>query len=110
MQQPGERELRCCVHVFDSGTMAKGLSGIDPAVPLDRVDGIEVAELNPKIAIVRPSIRRSKVGAADVEVLAEYSRRMPFIPYLEVMRRAIPASCNRRSCTPCLLSRQARNR
>jgi hypothetical protein len=60
------------VHCFDSAIVAKGLSGmfnlpvrvsleatgvysLDPAVALDRVDGIEVAELNPKIAIVCPS-------------------------------------------------------
>jgi hypothetical protein len=45
-----------CVHFFDSGTMAKGLSGINPAVALDRVHGIEVAELNPKVAIVLPRL------------------------------------------------------
>jgi hypothetical protein len=60
------------VHFFDSAIAAKGLSGLfnlpvrvslkatgvyslDPAVALDRVDGIEVAELNPKVAIVCPT-------------------------------------------------------
>jgi hypothetical protein len=49
------------------------------AVALDNAEGIEVAVLNPKVANrFAQTIRRSKTDAADAEVLAEYSRRMPF--------------------------------
>jgi transposase len=51
----------------------------DLALALDGAEGIEVAVLNPKIANrFAQTIRRSKTDAADAEVLAEYSRRMPF--------------------------------
>lgn len=46
---------------------------------LNVAERIEVAVLNPKAANrFAQTIRRSKTDAADAEVLAEYSRRMPF--------------------------------
>jgi hypothetical protein len=37
----------------------------------------------------RGEIRWSKTDEADAEVLVEYSRRMPFVPHLEVMQRTL---------------------
>jgi transposase len=52
---------------------------LDLSMPLSIAEGIEVAVLNPKAANrFAQTIRRSKTDAADAEVLAEYSRRMPF--------------------------------
>lgn len=46
---------------------------------LNVADGIELAVLNPKSSNrFAQTIRRSKTDAADAEVLAEYSHRMPF--------------------------------
>src|SRR5260370_13057056 len=58
---------------------ATGIYSLDLAFALDAAEGIEVAVVNPKIANrFAQTIRRSKTDAADAEVLAEYSRRMPF--------------------------------
>lgn len=58
---------------------ATGVYSLDLSMALNAADGIEVAVLNPKAANrFAQTIRRSKTDAADAEVLAEYSRRMPF--------------------------------
>jgi transposase len=58
---------------------ATGIYSLDLAFALDAADGIEVAVLNPKVANrFAQTIRRSKTDAADAEVLAEYTHRMPF--------------------------------
>src|SRR6266849_10805216 len=62
---------------------ATGVYSLDLAFALDGAEGIEVAVLNPKIANrFAQTIRRSKTDAADAEVLAEYSRRMPFTSWV----------------------------
>jgi len=77
---------------------ATGVYSLDLAVALDNAEGIEVAVLNPKVANrFAQTIRRSKTDAADAEILAEYSRRMPFTSWL----RPVPdqSVCARLSAT-----------
>lgn len=58
---------------------ATGVYSLDLSMALNVADRIELAVLNPKAANrFAQTIRRSKTDAADAEVLAEYSRRMPF--------------------------------
>ena len=58
---------------------ATGVYSLDLSMVLNAAGGIELAVLNPKAANrFAQTIRRSKTDAADAEVLAEYSRRMPF--------------------------------
>jgi transposase len=61
---------------------ATGIYSLDLALALDAAPGIEVAVLNPK-AVHRfaQTLRRSKTDPADAQALAEYSRRMPFVPW-----------------------------
>jgi transposase len=62
---------------------ATGIYSLDLAFALDAAEGIEVAVLNPKVANrFAQTIRRSKTDAADAEVLAEYSHRMPFTAWI----------------------------
>jgi transposase len=62
---------------------ATGIYSLDLAFALDAAEGIEVAVLNPKIANrFAQTIRRSKTDAADAEVLAEYTHRMPFTAWV----------------------------
>jgi transposase len=62
---------------------ATGIYSLDLAFALDAAEGIEVAVLNPKIANrFAQTIRRSKTDAADAEVLAEYTQRMPFTAWV----------------------------
>jgi transposase len=61
---------------------ATGIYSLDVALALDRAQGIEVAVLNPKtVNRFAQTLRRSKTDAADAVALAEYSRRMPFVPW-----------------------------
>jgi len=58
---------------------ATGVYSLDLSMALNAAEGIDLAVLNPKAANrFAQTIRRSKTDAADAEVLAEYSRRMPF--------------------------------
>lgn len=58
---------------------ATGIYSLDLALALDAAEGIEVAVLNPKVVNrFAQTLRRSKTDKADAQVLAEYSRRMPF--------------------------------
>lgn len=58
---------------------ATGIYSLDLALALDRAEGIEVAVLNPKLMHrFAQTLRRSKTDSADAQVLAQYSRRMPF--------------------------------
>lgn len=62
---------------------ATGIYSLDLALALDRAEGIEVAVLNPKlIHRFAQTLRRSKTDSADAQVLAEYSRRMPFAAWV----------------------------
>lgn len=61
---------------------ATGIYSQDVALALDAAGGIEVALLNPLVAQrFAHTLRRSKTDAADALALAEYSRRMPFVPW-----------------------------
>ncbi len=61
---------------------ATGVYSLDLSMALDTAEGIELAVLNPKAANrFAQTIRRSKTDTADAEVLAEYSRRMPFMAW-----------------------------
>jgi transposase len=58
---------------------ATGIYSLDLALALDAQVSVEVAVLNPKLVNrFAQTLRRSKTDAADAQVLAEYSRRMPF--------------------------------
>lgn len=58
---------------------ATGIYSLDLALALDAAAGIELAVLNPKMVNrFAQTLRRSKTDTADAQVLAEYSRRMPF--------------------------------
>jgi transposase len=62
---------------------ATGIYSLDLALALDRAEGIEVAVLNPKVIHrFAQTLRRSKTDSADAQVLAEYSRRMPFAAWV----------------------------
>jgi transposase len=61
---------------------ATGIYSLDIALALDAADGIEVAVLNPKLVNrFAQTLRRSKTDKADALALAEYSLRMPFVPW-----------------------------
>ena len=61
---------------------ATGIYSLDLALDLDAAPHIELAVLNPKMVNrFAQTLRRSKTDAADAQVLAEYSRRMPFLPW-----------------------------
>ena len=52
------------------------------SLALETVEGIEVAVLNPKtVHRFAQTLRRSKTDQADARALAEYSLRMPFLPW-----------------------------
>lgn len=69
---------------------ATGIYSLDVALALDRAEGIEVAVLNPKrVHQFAQTLRRSKTDAADAVALAEYSRRMPFVPWQRPNRIAL---------------------
>ncbi len=70
---------------------ATGIYSLDLAFALDAAEGIEVAVLNPKVANrFAQTIRRSKTDAADAEVLAEYTHRMPFTAWIAL----VPVQCD----------------
>lgn len=83
---PGHRQLiawllKCGDRVRVS-MEATGTYSLDVALALDAAEGIEVAVLNPKtVNRFAQTLRRSKTDAADAVALAEYSRRMEFVPW-----------------------------
>jgi transposase len=61
---------------------ATGIYSLDLALALDAAPHIELAVLNPKMVNrFAQTLRRSKTDAADAQVLAEYSQRMPFLAW-----------------------------
>jgi transposase len=73
----GKRGSAARVSLESTGVYSMGL-----ALALDAAPGIEVAVLNPKtVKRFADSLRRSKTDAADAAALAEYSRRMDFVPW-----------------------------
>jgi len=61
---------------------ATGIYSMDVALALERTGGIEVAVLNPRtVHQFSQAVRRSKTDKADAMALAEYSLRMPFVPW-----------------------------
>src|ERR1035441_10044537 len=61
---------------------ATGIYSLDLALALDAQDSVEVAVLNPRLVNrFAQTLRRSKTDAADAQVLAEYSQRMPFLAW-----------------------------
>jgi transposase len=61
---------------------ATGVYSLDLALALNAAPHIELAVLNPKMVNrFAQTLRRSKTDAADAHVLAEYSRRMPFLAW-----------------------------
>ena len=73
----GKRQARVRVSLE-----ATGIYSLDLALALDAAPHIELAVLNPKMVNrFAQTLRRSKTDAADAQVLAEYSRRMPFLAW-----------------------------
>lgn len=69
---------------------ATGLYSLDLALALDAAQGIEVAVLNPRrVHQFAQTLCRSKTDKADAVALAEYSRRMPFVPWQRPDRTAL---------------------
>lgn len=69
---------------------ATGIYSLDLALALNAAEGIEVAVLNPKTANrFAQTLRRSKTDQADAQALAEYSRRMPFMPWQAPSREGL---------------------
>jgi len=69
---------------------ATGIYSLDVALALDGADGIAVAVLNPKMVHrFAQTLRRSKTDKADAVALAEYSRRMPFVPWRQPSRQVL---------------------
>jgi transposase len=69
---------------------ATGVYSLDLALALDAAVGVEVAVLNPKtMNRFAQTLRRSKTDQADAVALAEYSRRMPFVPWRRPNRGAL---------------------
>src|SRR5439155_2539392 len=61
---------------------ATGLYSLDLALALHAAEGIEIAVLNPNtVHRFASTLCRSKTDPADALVLAEYARRMPFMPW-----------------------------
>src|SRR5271154_5624577 len=61
---------------------ATGIYSLDVVLALHAAAGIEVAVLNPKrIHQFAQTLCRSKTDKADAVALAEYSLRMPFVPW-----------------------------
>jgi len=69
---------------------ATGIYSLDIALALDAAKGIQCAVLNPK-AVHRfaQTLRRSKTDKADAQTLADYSQRMPFVPWQPPSRGAL---------------------
>ncbi len=83
---------------------ATGIYSLDLAFALDAAEGIEVAVVNPKVANrFAQTIRRSKTDAADAEVLAEYTHRMPIhsVDRPECQFNAIALDCSARRDSFC---------
>jgi transposase len=79
----GHKALIACLHKRKARARvsleATSIYSLDLALALDAVEQIEVAVLNPKVVNrFAQTLRRSKTDSADAQVLAEYSRRMPF--------------------------------
>lgn len=69
---------------------ATGVYSLDLALALDEAEGFEVEVLNPKKASdFARSLGRSKTDKADAVALAEYSRRMKFVPWRRPNRNVL---------------------
>jgi transposase len=69
---------------------ATGVYSLDLALRLDEAEGFEAAVLNPKKANdFARSLARSKTDATDAVALAEYSRRMEFVPWRRPSRNVL---------------------
>jgi len=62
---------------------ATGLYSLDLALALDRAEGIEVRVANPRAIadFAKALLQRSKTDQLDAEVMLEFVRRMPFVPW-----------------------------
>lgn len=62
---------------------ASGIYSLDLAMALHRAPRIEVMVINPRAArdFAKAFLQRSKTDALDAEVLLEFVRRMPFLPW-----------------------------
>jgi len=62
---------------------ASGIYSLDLALALHRAPRIEVMVINPRAArdFAKAFLHRSKTDALDAEVLLEFVRRMPFLPW-----------------------------
>jgi transposase len=69
---------------------ATGHYSLDLALALEAAEGIQCAVLNPKtVHRFAVTLRRSKTDKADAQTLADYSQRMPFVPWVPPSREAL---------------------
>lgn len=69
---------------------ATGVYSLELAMALHKAAGIEVAVVNPKkVKGFAQSMQRSKTDKADARMLAEYSRRMPFLAWQPPSREGL---------------------
>jgi transposase len=90
----GHKALIVCLHKRKAlarvSLEATGIYSLDLALALDAAERIEVAVLNPKVVNrFAQTLRRSKTDSADAQVLAEYSRRMPFTAWRAPSRNGL---------------------
>jgi transposase len=90
----GHKELIAWLHKRQAmvrvSLEATGIYSLDLALALHAAAHIELAVLNPKkIHEFAKSMRRSKTDKADARVLAEFSQRMKFVPWLAPLRQGL---------------------
>ena len=74
---------------------ATGVYSIDIALILYQCDFVELMVVNPRAAkdFSRSLMRRTKTDLGDALMLAEYAKRMPFIPYTPPDKAAFQLRC-----------------
>jgi transposase len=90
---------------------ATGLYSLDLALALDRAEGIEVMVANPRAIadFAKALLQRSKTDQLDAEVMLEFVRRMPFVPWPKPHRLNLRALMRRITGLK-LASQQEKNR
>lgn len=92
---------------------ATGIYSLDVAFALQRAKGIEVMVANPRAIadFARALMQRSKTDRLDAEAILQFSRRMPFVPWVPPsLARLDLRSIMRRICALKLQMQQEGNR
>ena len=92
---------------------ATGLYSLDLALALHRAEGIEVMVANPRAIadFAKALLQRSKTDQLDAEVMLEFVRRMPFVPWQPPKPHRLDLRALMRRITALkLVSQQEKNR